>query len=240
VLGRADEVVVLPGRGFLLGLAARANGELLVCDTKNHCVWSVDPATGAVDMFVDRVEGTSLAVPNWGCFTPAGDYLLSDSGGWKRADGRIIKVSGGDRQASVWSTATACFPNGMAVSEDGLSLWVLESTPGRLWAIPILPDGSAGDAELKAEIPGVPDGVAALVGGGVVISCYRPDTIYLWTPEGGLEVLLEDPEGTALAAPTNVLFTGADRSDLVWPNLGRWHASIVRDSGLRGAVVHLG
>ena len=52
-----------------------------------------------------------------------------------------------------------------------------------------------------------------------------------------MEVIAEDPEGTLLAAPTNIAFLGGARSDLVSANLGRWHLTLLR-TGLTGVVPH--
>jgi hypothetical protein len=49
-----------------------------------------------------------------------------------------------------------------------------------------------------------------------------------------VEVLAHDPEGTALAAPTNVVFTGPELDTIVVPNIGRWHLTRFRVDGLRG------
>ena len=59
--------------------------------------------------------------------------------------------------------------------------------------------------------------------GNLYISCYRPDRIYRLTPSGQLDVLAEDYEGTAIAAPTNIAFCGQNRDLFLGANLGRWH-----------------
>jgi gluconolactonase len=83
----------------------------------------------------------------------------------------------------------------------------------------------------------VPDGLAFTDDGGVIVSCYRPDRIVHIARDGRVEVIAEDPQGTLLAAPTNVVFVGADRDRLVSANLGRWHLTLL-DTGLRGAPLH--
>ena len=86
-----------------------------------------------------------------------------------------------------------------------------------------------------AELPGtVPDGIAFATDGSVVIACYRPDVVYRWRADLGLEVLAEDPEGTVIAAPTNCAFTGPALATIVVPNIGRWHATRFRVPGLVG------
>ena len=83
----------------------------------------------------------------------------------------------------------------------------------------------------------VPDGVALTVEGGIVVSCYRPDRIVYVDASGAVETLAEDPQGTLLAAPTNVVFVGPERNRLVSANLGRWHLTLV-DAGLHGVALH--
>ncbi len=240
VSGSPELVAVLPGEGLILGLAARTDGSLLACDASAACIWSITPSSGDYQLFCDASEVGQLTLPNWGCFVPNGNFLFTDSGSWKGRDGKIMSVGPQGGIARMWSDELRDFPNGMALSEDQTFVWVLESTPGRLWKISFDSDGEALPAEFVTDIPGVPDGVAVTAGGGVVISNYRPDVVWLWTPHGGLEKLAEDPEGTVLASPTNVLFAGKDLTDLIWPNLGRWHVSVIRSSGIQGVPVHLG
>lgn len=191
---------------------------------------------GSEGIDVNRSCGTEqlpMSTPNWGAFTPDGSYLVSDSGGWKSRDGRIYRVR--DGQTDIWTTESVRFPNGLAVTLDGRELWVLESTPGRLVAFDIGDDGSAGPRRVLAELPGsVPDGIAFATDGSILIACYRPDAIYRWRADLGLELVGEDPEGTVLAAPTNCAFAGPDLGTVVVPNIGRWHATRFVVPGLTG------
>ena len=127
----------------------------------------------------------------------------------------------------MWSEDIRSFPNGIALSETGDFLYVVVSLNSpRIERIPILEDGSAGPAELVVELPlSVPDGIAFDTEGNLYISCYRPDRIYRLSVNGVLEILVEDYEGTLMAAPTNIAFCGPRRDDLLSANLGRWHIS---------------
>lgn len=219
--------------GFCLGLAADAASRLYICDHQSAAVWRFDPQTGALEKFSEGSADRKMRVPNWGCFSSAGDYYVSDSGGWGDCDGLVWRISHGEAQP--WSVEVRNFPNGMALSHDEKTLYVLESNPPALVEVPIQPDGSAGVRRVIVELPGtVPDGVAVTTDGRFVIACYRPDAILLVSPSGDVETLAEDPKGTVLAAPTNVAFIGADLSTMVVPNLGRWHMSKFSVPGLRG------
>ena len=99
-------------------------------------------------------------------------------------------------------------------------------------------DLETGEREEIRRIDGtVLDGIAFTADGGALISCYRPDRIYHLDADGRLEVVAQDPQGTLLAAPTNVCFVGPRLDRVVCANLGRWHLTLM-DLGLRGAPLH--
>jgi gluconolactonase len=226
------EEVVNTG-GFVLGLAADAEGNLYACDQVAGGVLRIDPASGTIDVFSKGMAERPMRVPNWGAFDGNGNYYVSDSGDWGGANGLIWVVRPGGR-AEVWTEESRDFPNGLAVAPDGSRVYVVESSPSHIVEIPIEPDGSAGPRKVLCELGlVVPDGVAVADDGSLVVACYRPDVIYRWRPEEGLEVLAGDPQGVVLAAPTNVAFTGEDLGVLVVPNLGRWHLTRGR-TGVRG------
>jgi gluconolactonase len=212
-------VEVLSTGGFMLGLAADGDGRIYAIDNVAKCVWRIDPATAAREVWAQG----PFATPNWGAFDAAGNYYLTDSGGWGAADGCLWRIPPGGAP-EVWSDEVVDFPNGLALSADGSTLYVLESLPGALVEVPIEPDGSAGKRRLLCDLdPAVPDGVALTEDGAFFIACYRPDAVYRWHPDEGLSVLAEDVRGTVLAAPTNIAFTGERNDVMVVPNIGRWH-----------------
>ena len=223
--------------GFLLGLACDAHGAVYAADTVTRCVWRIGLAAGTQDRFFTGLSDRPARLPNWGAFDAAGNYYLSDSGDWGGRDGLIwLRRAGGE--VEVFTEESCNFPNGMAVSADSRTLWVAESYPSALVRYAIGDDGSAGPREVVCELGlAVPDGVALCEDGSVMLSCYRPDAVFRWTPGGVLETYASDPRGTALAAPTNIVFTGPGRNELVMPNLGRWHLTRIR-SNLVGVPLH--
>lgn len=229
---------IIRTEGFSLGVAADADSNVYLCDQGKRCVWKVVPDTGHYEVFARGTAGRPMRSPNWGCFDGEGNYYVSDSGGWGSADGMIWKVDRSGR-AAVWTEACRDFPNGMCVSPDSRTLFVLESTPPALVAVGILPNGSAGARRIVAELPDtVPDGVALLADGRMVVSCYRPDAVYLIERDGGREVIVEDPQGTVIAAPTNIVFAGEKLEQMVVPNFNRWHLARFEVPGLVGAPLH--
>jgi gluconolactonase len=212
--------------GFVLGLAVDGRGRVAVCSVgaRALCVF----ADGRV-----RTLHGNLGRPNFAAFAPDGTLYFSDSGSWGANDGRVFRLSP-DNELALFSTALPHFPNGCAITPDGRELWMVESFEPTLNRF----DLTTGELEEVARLEGtVPDGIAFTQDGGVLVSCYRPDRIVHLDGNGRVEIVAEDPQGTLLAAPTNIVFVGEERDRLVAANLGRWHLTLL-DVGLRGAPLH--
>lgn len=212
--------------GFVLGLAVDGRSRIVIC-----C-----PGAGALCVLADGAVSTlhdGLTLPNYPAFAPDGSLYFSDSGTWARDDGRVHRLTP-EGELEQFSDRLPHFPNGCAVTADGRHLWMVESyvpTVNRF-------DLATGELDEVARLDGsVPDGIAFTDDGGVVVSCYRPDRIVHIAADGHVEVVAEDPQGTLLAAPTNVVFVGDARDRLVSANLGRWHLTLL-DVGLRGVPLH--
>jgi len=230
--GAFEEVALAPS--FVLGLAVDGRGRLAVCSSADGSLCVFDGH--AVERLVWEVDGAPLVLPNYPAFSPDGTLWLSASGTWSVDDGRLLRVDA-DGSASTFAVDRPCFTNGLAVSPDGRWLWVAESYEPRVSRYDLV----AGDgvAETVVELPGtVPDGLAFTADGGVLISLYRPDRILHLDAAGALSVVADDPQGTLIAAPTNVCFAGPSLDVLVSANLGRWHLTRYEDVGLVGVPLH--
>lgn len=222
--GSATETARAPG--FVLGLAVDGRGRLAACCADGIGV--VD-REGGVRMLVG-----GLTLPNYPAFAPDGAVYFADSGRWTQADGRVHRLDA-DGTLAVFSEALRDFPNGCAVTPDGRHLWMVESHTPTVSRF----DLATGDLEEVSRLPGtVPDGIAFTDDGGVVVSCYRPDRIVHIDRTGHVETIAEDPQGTLLSAPTNVVFVGEQRDRLISANLGRWHLTSITGLGLRGVPLH--
>jgi gluconolactonase len=178
-----------------------------------------------------------MSLPNYPVFEQNGNLFVSDSGGWHENNGCIYRISASG-EARVVSTMASAFPNGMALSPDNRSLYVVLSNLPGVVKLALNDDGSVGAPHRVVELPGcVPDGVAFDEQGTLYISCYVPDLIYRLSTRDELAVLLEDPERTLIAAPTNIAFVGNDRETLAVSNYGGWHLTAVKLSSL-GTRLH--
>jgi len=208
----------------VLGLAVDGRGRLAVCCGESLCV---------LDGTSVRSLADGLTLPNYPAFAPDGTLYFSDSGTWAQGGGRVFRLFPGG-ELDLFSTAGPDFPNGCAVTPDGRFLWMVESYVPRVSRF----DLETGGCEEVTRLDGtVPDGVALTDDGGLLVSCYRPDRIVHIGADGAVGLVAEDPQGTILSAPTNVVFVGPERDRLVSANLGRWHLTLL-DVGLRGLPLH--
>ena len=221
--------------GFVGGLAQDGSRNVYACS--NGAVMRIAP-DGAVDTYTTGTADEPLRVPNYPAFDGEGNLYVSDSGEWKQDDGCIFKVRPGG-EASMWCRELTKFPNGICLSPAGDFLYVVMSLNApRVERVEIRADGSAGEVEEVVQLPEtVPDGLAFDTAGNLYISCYRPDRVYRLSPQGELEILAEDFEGTVIAAPTNVAFCGEERDILLSANLGRWHLTRY-DAGATGVPLN--
>lgn len=211
---------------FALGLALDAESNAYVCETTGNSVRKVTP-DGTVSIYTKGVADRPFINPNYPVFDAAGNLYVSDSGKWNGNNGCILLVRPGGA-AEMWSEDVQKFPNGLCLDPTGKWLYVVMSEMPGIVRIAIEADGSAGAVETVVELPkNVPDGIAFDRDGTLYIACYAPSVIYQLSPSGRLQVLGYDWQNTQLAAPTNIAFTGPDRTRMVIGSLSRWHLTSI-------------
>jgi gluconolactonase len=222
--------------GFALGMAFDAAGLLYVCDMGRHAVVRVDPATGLVDDITTGHSETQVRVPNYPVFSADGYLFFSDSGDWAARDG-LIFVRHPSGRVSVATKEAGGYANGLAIDPTGHQLYVVETSIPRISRFELLGDGALGPRETVVDLPDtVPDGIAFTANGTLLISCYRPDAIFLWDGHS-VTTLVNDRTGLMLSAPTNTAFFGPDLNRLVSANLaGRNLVEVTTD--LTGAALN--
>lgn len=217
---RCEQLAKIPG-GFVLGLAHDADANVYACDERLACVHKITPK-GEVSVYATGNADQKMRLTNYPVFDDAGNLYVSDSGDFGGRNGIIWRVRPGGR-AEVWDRKANGFTNGMCLSADGRSLYVVESSPPLVSRIDIRADGSAGDRTVLVELPRqVPDGVALDRNGDLYIALYNPNIIYQLKPNGELVTLYDDWQQLQLLAPTNVAFGGPDLSTLLIAGLCGW------------------
>ena len=210
--------------GFSLGMAFDTAGNCFVCNHRLPAMVKVTPA-GAWSLFADEVEGRKIRVPNYPVFDPHGNLYVSDSGDWYGNNGVIYRFQP-DGRGEIFHPGPFNFTNGLAIDARGEYLYVVESCTDSVSRIALKRDGTAGARDVFARgVWHIPDGLAFDSEGTLYITCYASNRIYTADAAGNLSVLVEDPDYTPLAHPTNCAFGGPKFDELYISNLGRWHIS---------------
>jgi gluconolactonase len=210
--------------GLILGLAVDGNGNVFACDMVNKAVMRIEPS-GSVARFAAGTSDQPMANPNFPAFDEGGRLYVSDSGTFGANDGCLWVVTR-DGECRIASTEPSEFPNGLALSADRESLYVVLSTLPGIGRLAIADGEVRGGLEVIAVLPPetVPDGVVVLESGELVVSCWAPDALFLVDRAGDVQLLAWDPIHAVLACPTNVTFA-EDRTAMVIANFGGWHLS---------------
>lgn len=221
--------------GFLLGVALDGQGRIHACDCGQGKVFRID-AEGTVVQRSTGTENRPFVNPNYPVFDRDGNLYVSDSGDyWQREQGTgcIMKIAPDDTTA-LFHQGPLLFANGMAIDPGGEWLYVVQSTAPNVVRLPLAEPNAT--PVVTHELPEltVPDGLAFAADGRLVISCYKPDIVYLGDLDGSIDVLLEDPSAELLSRPTNVAIGDGK---LYIANLGGWHITAV-ETDLEPATIY--
>jgi len=220
--------------GFNLGLTFSARQDLFVCNFKLGALIQLDRSGKTVRSW----EGAGryrFRTPNFSVFDRAGNLYFSDSGEFKKDDGFLFVLRTNGKIDQLLDRLA--FPNGLSLSADERTLYVVQSTKNNVLAVPLLDTGAIGKPRVYAAgLKNVPDGAALDAEGNLYATCYASHNVYRVTPDGKVSLFASDPEGTMLASPTNAAFGGANFDEMYFANLSRWHICRAR-VGIRGQLL---
>jgi gluconolactonase len=227
--GKARTVATLGG--FNLGLTFSARQDLFVCNFKLGALIQLDRSGKTIRSW-ERAGRCRFRTPNFSVFDREGNLYFSDSGEFTKNDGFLFVLRTNGKIEQLLDRLS--FPNGLSLSADERTLYVVQSTKNNVLAVPLLDTGAIGEPRVYAAgLNNVPDGAALDVAGNLYVTCYASHNVYRVTPDGGVSLFAADPEGTMLASPTNAAFGGANCDEMYFANLSRWHICRAR-VGIRG------
>jgi gluconolactonase len=220
--------------GFNLGLTFSQQQELFVCNFKLGALIQLDRSGKTIRSW-ERAGRYHLRSPNFSVFDSDGNLYFSDSGEFKKNDGFLFVLRPNGKIEQLLDQLS--FPNGLSLSADQRTLYVVQSTKDNMLAVPILKSGSIGKPRVYASgLHNVPDGAALDADGNLYVTCYASHNVYRVAPNGAVSLFAHDPEGTMIASPTNAAFGGANFNEIYFANLSRWHICRAR-VGIRGQLL---
>ncbi|MBM4416958.1 MAG: SMP-30/gluconolactonase/LRE family protein [Chloroflexi bacterium] len=206
------------------GMALDLQGRLLACEglTRQVVRYAADGSRAAI---ATSWQGRRLNSPNDVIcaadgsiyFTDPfwGDRFVNPYGPGVKPDDRELDFAGVfqiDPSGAVRQVARDfTFPNGLSLSPDGKTLYVDDTREMHIRAFTVQADGSLSQgrilANLRADEPGVPDGMKVDVRGRIF--CTGPGGIWVIAPDGAVLGRIRVAE-----VPANVGWGGADRRTL--------------------------
>ncbi len=214
--GRSTTVAHLGS--FCAGLAFSPSDELFVCVPALGLVRVAPDGTHAI--FASEAGGEKIRCANYGIFDAAGNFYVTDSGQWQKRNGRLLRFSP-DGQGEVLA-ASLGYANGLALSADGHTLFLVESDTDSVLKYALGSDGTVGGPTGFATGCGrFPDGLTLDAEGNLYACCYASDEIWRITPSGEKSLFAWDRWAIKLGSPTNLAFGGDNFDELYVANLAR-------------------
>ena len=217
-----NEIEVIDStEGFCLGLSFDKYHNLFICDLAHRAVFRRDANSGELELFAEGANDHRFVTPNFAVADADGGLYVSDSNVAGEPGIGILRFDA-DGRGEVWDAGPFDFANGLALSPDERSLYVVETWARKVTEITIDPAGTAAERRTVVQLPQVlPDGVTVGPDGMLYVACYEPSRILVCDPSSGaVATVADDPTAHLLCHPTNVAFRG---SSLIAANLGRWH-----------------
>jgi gluconolactonase len=189
------------------GLVFNQDGFLYACDYENGAIirFSKD---GRCELVTDGYEDQRFNRPNDLAFGNNGDLYFTDPHAYdpENRDGIVYVYS--FKTGSVHPVYEGLgFPNGIAFSADGRSLFVSESALNRVLKFPVEEDGNLREYTVFAEIPGGdPDGLALDQAGNIYVAHFGGGKVYKLDPDGSVADIINIPG----KKPSNVEFGDDD------------------------------
>jgi gluconolactonase len=228
--GRVETVAEIGG--FTGGIAFSPIDQALHVCNPAHGLVRVEP-DGSHSVFATGAGGHRLVAPNFPVFDRRGRLYVTDSGRWKAGDGALLRFEP-DGSGRVLGGPFG-YANGLALSDDGRTLYMVESDTDRVHRFDLDDRGEIAGRGIYADAIGrLPDGLALDEAGNLYVACYASDEIWRVAPGGERALLAWDHHAILVSRPTNLAWGGPGRDTLYVANLGRTTVTRARLGGVRG------
>jgi gluconolactonase len=193
------------------GLMFDAQGRLLCCQSQVGRVIAIDVTNKKIEVIADQYDGKRFTNPN--------DLVVDRRGGVYFTDpffgeGEQVQDKEGVYYVTPAGTVTRLVddqpqPNGVLLSPDEKTLYVLLSGRGALMAYPIERPGQIGPGTPLGEVPRLGDGLTVDTAGNLYLTQPPLRAILVLSPTGKTLGMIRVPE-----EPSNCTFGGVDMKTL--------------------------
>ncbi|WP_213455611.1 SMP-30/gluconolactonase/LRE family protein [Rhizomonospora bruguierae] len=207
---RGDQEIFSDTGGRVLGLAFLPGGDLVACDSTRGALVRLNPDGRTVSTIL-QVGGWRLRRPNGCVVDPAGGVWFTDSGSATagEATGAVLYVDL-DRGLGLVAATGLVFPNGIGLAPDGRRLYVGLTRDDALVSFPVTGPGELGAGRVIADgLASGPDGLSVAPDGRVYVALTRTSRVVAVTPDGSVDVVVEDPQRLHMPSHAGLTATGA-------------------------------
>jgi gluconolactonase len=202
-------------------------GRLVTCAGRSVTRTESD---GTIEVIAEHFGAARLNKPNDVICAPNGDIIFTDPPfGMRDEKGEplereypfsgVFRISATDGSL-VPLVDSIAWPNGLAMTDDGRTLYVNDSFQRVVYAIPIGEDGSAGSPLLFASLASdagrvLPDGMKLDSLGNLYVAANNPDGVWVFGPDRSLLGMIGLPSernthGTTEGGPSNLAWGDED------------------------------
>ena len=202
------------------GICIDTEGNCIIANIGNGQVQSLAP-DGTHKVLLTEAEGKKMSAPNFPYWDFKDRLWVSNSTANEdinaalqkpQPDGCVVVIEKG--KARIVADGIY-FSNGLTLDKKEEYLYVAETMKRDILRYKIETDGSLRKAEVYGPQSlgkmGFPDGIAFDDAENLWVTFPMWNAVGYITPNGDLEMVLEDPERRVLHSPTNICFGGKDR-----------------------------
>jgi gluconolactonase len=191
------------------GLMFDQSGRLIACQRDERRIISIDVGTSNITSLATNYAGSAFIGPN--------DLVVDSAGGVYFSDPNFGTGQTGPTQSVYYVSATGQVsqvagnlsrPNGVILSVDERTLYVVLSGVARLMSYPILSPGNVG-APVTNTLPGTGDGMTIDTAGNLYLCQPSANSVLVMSPAGVVRGSIPFPE-----SPANCTFGGKDMKTL--------------------------
>lgn len=194
------------------GLKIHRDGRIFIADYKNG-IMVLDPETGRIAPFLERVRLERLKAVNDLVFASNGDLYFTDQGltGLHDPSGRVFRVRADGQVDCLLDNIPS--PNGLVLDPGESVLYVAVTRANAVWRVPLMRDGTVAKVGTYIQMSGGggPDGLAIDEDGNLAVAHIGIGAVWLFSAEGEPLLRVQSRLGKHT---TNMAYGGADRKTL--------------------------